>query len=116
MSTSDQQSELQNGDVIPDSPHSDIHQPESATIQLTDQPIQPIDNDIASQDPDPKPEVSDKDPIAVSTDQKDEGNRTFTMRELLNELKNGDDSESVTTATTVATPIYRFDFCFYVNL
>ncbi|XP_071737446.1 protein HLB1-like [Rutidosis leptorrhynchoides] len=111
MSETDQKSELQNGDVASEQ-HSDINQSE----QSIDHPIQPVDDDIAPEVKDPNLEqqqqqqVSDKDPIVESTDnpelQKDEGNRTFTMRELLNELKNGDDSESIASATTAATPVY----------
>lgn len=113
MSTNDDhQPELQNGDT-----KSDIHQPE---IQSTDndqvdtdssnpnQPIESIDNDNTAQDVDPKPEEVESEKVAPieSKDnveiQKDEGNRTFTMRELLNELKNGDADEGSESAATDA--------------
>nr|XP_043627801.1 protein HLB1-like [Erigeron canadensis] len=113
MSASDdQQPELQNGHTVP----------EPATHST----------DIApNQDPDPKPEeqqqVSETETpstnIESSTDnnnnnnnnkdveqqqQQEGGNRTFTMRELLDELKNGGDSESVVTptSTAVTTPLH----------
>ncbi|KAI7753429.1 hypothetical protein M8C21_022816 [Ambrosia artemisiifolia] len=89
MSTDDQ---LHNGDVNPE------------------QPIQSNDNNTSPDNIDPVPatEPSDKPNPIQSKDneqvQAEEGNRTFTMRELLNELKNGDaDQESDVSAATDAT-------------
>ncbi|MFS7923620.1 putative tetratricopeptide-like helical domain superfamily [Helianthus anomalus] len=117
MSTDDQRSELQNGDANPE-PDSDLNTPEHTTIQSTDNaednssPIQSSDNDKSPQvvDPEPATQVSDTQNPIESKDneqlQKDEGSRTFTMRELLNELKNGDgDQESqVSAGTDAVTP------------
>ncbi|KVH91772.1 Plant specific mitochondrial import receptor subunit TOM20 [Cynara cardunculus var. scolymus] len=119
MSTNDERSELQNGDTKPE-PDADLHRPEGTAIQLVDndegdssklhQPIQSNDNDVdvspKSVDPKPEEEKSDKGPSIQPVDnvqlQKDEGSRTFTMRELLNELKNGDGDEGPETAATAA--------------
>ncbi|KAK9059367.1 hypothetical protein SSX86_021987 [Deinandra increscens subsp. villosa] len=118
MSANDQLLELQNGDAKPE-PDSDLRGPEVTTIHSTDndednssnppQPIQSNDNGVISPvDVDPKPATEVSNPIK-STDneqlQKDEGSRTFTMRELLNELKNGDgDQESEASATDAVAP------------
>ncbi|KAI3703488.1 hypothetical protein L1987_73601 [Smallanthus sonchifolius] len=112
MSTNDEKPELQNGDR-----DSDLHEHEGTAIQSTDnskddssnlqQPIQSNGNDTAPEDVDPKSEeeVSDKGRPIESKDnaqlQKDEGSRTFTMRELLNELKN-DDGDEVSEASVTA--------------
>ncbi|MFS7923606.1 hypothetical protein Hanom_Chr03g00262661 [Helianthus anomalus] len=123
MSTDDQRPELQNGDANPE-PDSDLNTPEHTTIQSTDNvednssPIQSSDNDKSPQvvDPEPATQVSDTQNPIESKDneqlQKDEGNRTFTMRELLNELKNGDgDQESqVSAGTDAVTPRRRLAF------
>ncbi|XP_023742380.1 protein HLB1 [Lactuca sativa] len=120
MSTNDQSSELQNGDANPQ-PDSELHLPEDTAIHSTNndegdssklnQPIQSGDNDIAPEGVDPKPqggaeEESDKERTIESKDNaelpKEEGSRTFTMRELLNELKNGDEASEV--SEVVATP------------
>ncbi|KAI3756312.1 hypothetical protein L1987_56132 [Smallanthus sonchifolius] len=117
MSTNDQRPEIQNGDGKPE-PDSDLNGPEGTTIHSTEddssklqQPIQSNDNDTSTEvvDPEPATEVSDKEKPIKSKDneplQKDEGSRTFTMRELLNELKNGDgDRESEVSATDAAAP------------
>ncbi|KAI3828755.1 hypothetical protein L1987_02865 [Smallanthus sonchifolius] len=112
MSTKDEKPELQNGDA-----DSDLHEPEGTAIQSTDnieadssnikQPIQSNGNDTAPEDVDPKSEeeVSGKGrPIESKENvqlQKDEGSRTFTMRELLNELKN-EDGDEVSEASATA--------------
>lgn len=130
MSTNDQSSELQNGDAKPQ-PDSELHRPEDTAIHSTNndegdssklnQPIQSGDNDIAPEGVDPKPqggaeEESDKERTIESKDNaelpKEEGSRTFTMRELLNELKNGDEVSEVSevAATPAAAPRHRLDF------
>ncbi|KAK1430670.1 hypothetical protein QVD17_13586 [Tagetes erecta] len=112
MSTNDHQPQLQNGETNPE-PVSDLNGPEHTTIQSTDnnssnlqQPIQSNDNDTASEEVDPEPaaEVTNTEKQIELKDneqvKREEGGRTFTMRELLNELKNGDgDQESEVSAT-----------------
>ncbi|KAK3030663.1 hypothetical protein RJ639_035867 [Escallonia herrerae] len=126
MSANGEQSELQNGTVNPE-PDTDrdpnLHEPEDTAVQLTAPPPTPepadadgsklhelaVDEPIQSNDAkyaDPKLDEADDRTIQSSGEkpelQKDEGSRTFTMRELLNELKNGDSHDD-----DVGTP-YRF--------
>ncbi|XP_076907488.1 protein HLB1-like [Bidens hawaiensis] len=85
MSTDDQRSESQNGDAKPEL-GADLNGPETNPIQST---------------VDPKPMESKDNNEQV---QKDEGNRTFTMRELLNELKNGDQESQLSATDSAAEP------------
>ncbi|KAL8210033.1 hypothetical protein R6Q57_006765 [Mikania cordata] len=117
MSTNDERSELQNGDAEPD-PDFDQLGPEGTEIESTDnddgassklqRPIQSNGDDISPEDLDPEPEkeISGKDMPVESKDnvqvQKDGGSRTFTMRELLNELKNGEGDERSEAADTAS--------------
>lgn len=122
MSTDDQSSQLQNGDAK-SPPDSDLHQPEGTAIHSTDndesdspkldQPIQSIDNDIATAGVDPKPQGENESVTEQSIESQDNaqlrkedgsgsGSRTFTMRELLDELKNGDAEEEPEAAANPA--------------
>ncbi|KAI3689924.1 hypothetical protein L2E82_47895 [Cichorium intybus] len=122
MSTDDQSSQLQNGDAK-SPPDSDLHRPEGTAIHSTDndesdspkldQPIQSIDNDIATAGVDPKPQGENESVTEQSIESQDNaqlrkedgsgsGSRTFTMRELLDELKNGDAEEEPEAAANPA--------------
>lgn len=117
MSTNNHQPQSQNGDS----------NPENTTIQSTDnnssnlqQPIQSNDNEVINEpatDPEPATEViNDEKQIELKENEqvkREEAGRTFTMRELLNELKNGDgDQESEVSATdaVAVTPRYGLGF------
>lgn len=124
MSTNDDRSELQNGDAKPE-PDADLHRPEGTAIQSVDndeadssklhQPIKSNDKDVdvspEGVDPKPEEEKSDKglpiEPQDNAQLKKDEGSRTFTMRELLNELKNGEGDEVSEAAATAAAAAPR---------
>ncbi|KAI3505323.1 hypothetical protein L1887_27401 [Cichorium endivia] len=122
MSTDDQSSQLQNGDAK-SPPDSDLQQSEGTVIRSTDndesdspkldQPIQSIDNDIATAGVDPKPQGENESVTEQSIESQDNaqlrkedgsgsGSRTFTMRELLDELKNGDAEEEPEAAANPA--------------
>ncbi|KAK3018827.1 hypothetical protein RJ639_003455 [Escallonia herrerae] len=114
MSANGEQSELQNGIVNPE-PDTDrdpnLQEAEDTAVQSTAPPPTPepadaddsklhepaVDESIQSNNAtyaDPKLDEADDRTIQSTGDKpelrKDEGSRTFTMRELLNELKNGD--------------------------
>ncbi|PWA53096.1 tetratricopeptide repeat (TPR)-like superfamily protein [Artemisia annua] len=91
-----QQPELTNGDV---------KSPSQDEIHSTHNPNSP------NQDLDPKGEEQQLKQVqnvesenVGKTELKEEGSKTFTMRELLNELKNGDGNEGSEAAADSATP------------
>ncbi|XP_042008117.1 protein HLB1-like isoform X1 [Salvia splendens] len=116
MSTNPDHSELQNGSPEPEpsaataaAPPTDVPDLQKPDSSDTDgQPpdsersreLQPENSEVSNSAPEGEisSELSDVDSRVVhsnqdvETDSKAEGNRTFTMRELLNELKNGDAS------------------------
>ncbi|CAA0811566.1 Tetratricopeptide repeat (TPR)-like superfamily protein [Striga hermonthica] len=94
---------MQNGSAdsdpkLPDPSATDVQSPDaenSGEVQL-EAPISVVDGEISS-------ELSGEDSRAMQSNQESgsgsklgnaEGSRTFTMRELLNELKNGDANEN----------------------
>lgn len=118
MSTDPEHSELQNGSQEPESEPLPQHEPSAAAAAAAPDLQQPDPSDTDAQPPDaegsgevlpvnaepsnsaPEGEISielsdaDSRPVNLNqdgdSDSKAEENRTFTMRELLNELKNGD--------------------------
>ena len=101
MSETTQESQLQNGFQPQPEPESKIEsQPEQQS-----EPEEELKPELVVTDADPKPEKDKESSIQLkeaakpaSTDQiarpelrKDEGNRTFTMTELLSELKSDED-------------------------
>lgn len=82
----------------------------------------PTGESIQSQSNHPTPVVTDADPKLDRTIQssntpelrKDEGSRTFTMRELLDELKNGEPNEDSEAERPDGGTPYRSVFCIQI--
>lgn len=125
MSTAAEQSisELQNGETKSEpatEPDANLHEPKDSAIESTDaddavnselhvptdEPIRSNESTAVVTDEDPKPEQPAEGTIEYGKKpelRKDEGSRTFTMRELLNELKTGDGNEGPEVDKTEAT-------------
>ncbi|XP_056174212.1 protein HLB1 isoform X2 [Syzygium oleosum] len=92
MSTTTEEPELQQG---PDhEPEPEPEAPEIASSDADPRREEPEDAAIQSGEPESDPSPTGEEAPARPELRKDEGNRTFTMRELLNELKNDDAAES----------------------
>ncbi|GJZ90874.1 hypothetical protein Tco_0662801 [Tanacetum coccineum] len=93
--TDDQQPQLTNGDVK--SSPTEIESTDNGNADSSPEMESTANKDL---DLNPKEvkQVKNDDEI------KEEGNKTFTMRELLNELKNGDGNEGSEPAADTATP------------
>ncbi|KAI6701943.1 hypothetical protein NL676_011079 [Syzygium grande] len=92
MSTTTEEPELQKG---PDhEPGTEPEAPEIASSDADPQREEPEEAAIQSGEPGSDPSPTEEEAPARPELRKDEGNRTFTMRELLNELKNDDAAES----------------------
>ncbi|XP_039006101.1 protein HLB1-like [Hibiscus syriacus] len=101
MSETTQGSELQNGFQPLPEPESDLKVESLPELQSETKPVEELKSEPGVTDAEPKPTPDTESSIQATTDQvarpglrKDEENRTFTMRELLSELKSDEDDTS----------------------